>query len=528
MRYVVVIADDVDPAGLELLQESGQLEVVSTVGNEELLAESMSRAHALLVRSSTRVTGQLLANAPSLKVVGRAGIGVDNIDVKVATQRGIAVLNAPGANTVSAGEHAIALLLALLRYIPEASQSMREGRWDRNGFLGTEIRGKVLGIVGLGRVGSHVAGMARSFGMHVIAHDPFLSAARADELHVTLYQLDDLLTRSDVVSLHLPLTDDTKDMINREKLAVMKKEAVLVNTARGELVDEDALVEAVKTGEIAGAALDVFSEEPLPADSPLRQCDRIIVTPHLGASTTEAQTRVSLEICRSVRNALLTGDMRGAVNIPGVSGEALGRLRPLLELSRRVGCLAAAIARGRVGSVNVHYGGNDDEAPKPTMLASVEGVLSSMGVGPVSLINSMALAVDRGISVERRVGPPATGLETTVGVDVTTDEKSVRVVGALFGDQVGRIVAIDEFAVDFMPQGNVLVLKNTDVPGVIGKVGTVLGAAGINIGSYNQSRSDGGGEALAAIVVDMSPAEQVIKQLERLPDVLDVRFVDLN
>ncbi len=528
MRFVVVVADDVDPAGLQLLEDEAQLEVVQAAGDIELLNKSMPRAHALLVRSSTQVTGQLLASAPNLRVIGRAGMGVDNINVDVATQRGIAVLNAPGATTVSAGEHAIALLLSLLRHIPDATASMREGKWDRGSFQGTEIRGKTLGVAGLGRVGSHVAAMARSFGMTVLAHDPFLSDARAKELHVQLVSFDHLLEQSDVVSLHLPLTPDTEGIINRERLTRMKKEAVLINTARGELVEEDALVEAVNAGEIAGAALDVFSEEPLAEDSPLRRCKGILITPHLGASTSEAQTRVSNEICKSVRDALLVGDVRGAVNIPGVSGEALGRLRPLLELSKRVGCLAAALARGQVRSVDVHYGGRDDEAPKPTMLASVEGVLCAMGVGPVSLINAMLLSSDRGITVERRVGPAAKGFETTVGVTVATSERSTKVVGALFGDQVGRIIAIDEFAVDFMPEGNVLILRNDDVPGVIGRVGTMLGKAGINIGSYHQSRSANGSDALAAIVVDVAPSEPIKSKLATLPGVKEVRFIDLN
>lgn len=531
MTWIVVVADKVGDAGLRMLRETPGMEVVSAAGDAAALVRELPRAHALLVRSDTQVTAAVIERAPHLQLIARAGIGVDTIDVEAATRRGIAVLNAPGANTVSAAEHAIGLLLALVRRIPWAVESMRQGRWDRKAFGGTELRGKALGIVGLGRIGAHISGIARAFGMRVLAHDPYLAEARARELGVELMSLDDLLREADVVTLHIPLTEATRHLIDGRRLALMKPTAVLVNTARGELVEEAALLAALDAGTIAGAAVDVFAEEPLPERSPLRSCGRLILTPHLAASTTEAQERVSVEICAALRHALISGDIGGAVNVPGLSAEAMARLRPLLELARRLGRLAASIARGPVQAIEVHYGGDDDDAPKPATIAAVEGALTAMGIGPVSLVNATALAKERSIAVSRRAGAPARGFETTIGVTVQTDDRSTTVVGALIGDRirVGRLVRIDQFAVDVPAEGFIIVLRNRDVPGVIGRVGTVLGESAINIGSYQQSRrADVHGEALAAIIVDQHPGTEMVARLEALPDVTEVRVAALE
>jgi len=314
MTYVVVVADDIAESGLSLLRGTAELEVVTTAGRPDLLDESVGRAHGLIVRSDTTVGRERLARAPELRVIGRAGTGVDNIDVDAATKHGIAVLAAPGANTISAAEHTIALLLALFHRIPDAVASMRDGAWDRKRFGGREVSGKRLGVVGVGRIGGRVAEIARALGMTIVAYDPFLPAARAAELGVEPMPLDDLLREADVVSLHLPLTDATHHLIDRDRLAVMKPEAVLVNAARGGLVDHEALLEALESGRLGGAALDVFEVEPLPMDSPLRRSDRLLVTPHLGASTAEAQARAAEEICGAVRDFLVWGAVRGAVN----------------------------------------------------------------------------------------------------------------------------------------------------------------------------------------------------------------------
>jgi D-3-phosphoglycerate dehydrogenase len=525
LKFAVVVADPVNERGLELLRSSPEFEVIYLAGKPNQLAQALPRAHALLVRSETKVTAAMLAQAPQLRVVGRAGTGVDNVDVEAATRAGVAVLNTPGGNTVSAAEQAIALLLALVRRVPWAAESMRRGDWDRKRFSGIELRDKVLGLVGLGRIGSHVAAVARALGMDVIAHDPFVTEERAKEMGITLLGLDQLLGRADVVSLHLPLVDDTRNLIDARRLALMKPSAVLINTARGGLVDEGALLQAIEAGKLAGAALDVFEQEPLPADSPLRKAERIILTPHLAASTTEAQERVAVEICRAVKDALLNGVIGGAVNVPGLSSEVVTRLRPLLELARTLGRLAAGISHGRVDSILVQYGGHDEEALKPVMLAAVEGALAGMGVGPVSMVNALALAEERGIRVSRSIGAPESGFETTVGVSLGTAGRITRIVGALFGPKAGRVVEIDDFPVDILPEGYVIVLRNRDVPGVIGRVGTALGEARINIGSYHVSRRDN--QALAVIAVDQPPQPSLLQALGTLPDVLEVRVANL-
>ncbi len=529
MTYVVVVADRIHEVGFELLRAEPELEIVSTAGEPERFPAEIRRAHALIVRSETKVTEELIASAADLIVIGRAGVGVDNVDVGAATRRGIAVLNAPGANTVSAGEHAFALMLAAMRKIPWAAASMWEGRWARREFLGTELRGKTLGVIGLGRIGAHVATLARAFGMRVVAHDPYLPEERAAELGVDLLTLDELLPLADVVTLHLPLTDETRHVLNRDRVALLKPTAVVVNTARGGLIDTEALLAAVEEDRIAGAALDVFDPEPLAADSPLRRCDRIILTPHLAASTSEAQERVATEICRAVRDALLTGAVGGAVNLPGISSEVLVRLAGVLELARRLGRLATGIAKGRVCSVLVSYGGADVAAPRPVMLAALEGVLTTMGVGPVSLVNAFAVADERGIKVERHVGDPVSGFETTIGVTLDTGGRETTVVGAMIGEHTGRIIRVDDFAIDVPADGYVLILLNRDVPGVIGRVGTLLGEAEVNIGSYQQSRGEPGrSEALAAIVIDQPLEPAVIEKLAALSEVIEVRIADLN
>jgi D-3-phosphoglycerate dehydrogenase / 2-oxoglutarate reductase len=521
----VVVADRLAAGGLDLLAQTPGIEVVNCAGKPaEELQRALEHAQALIVRSETKVTVDVLNRAPELRVIARAGIGVDTIDVTAATRRGIAVMNAPGANTVSAAEHALGLLLSLVRHIPEAAESMRRGEWDRKKYEGTELRGKILGVVGLGRIGGHVSQIARAFGMTVVAHDPFLPPHRAAEMQVKILPLEQLLATADVVTLHVALSDQTRHLINADRLALMKKTAVLINTARGELVDEAALAAAVKAKQIAGAAVDVFSEEPLPKESPLRGIDRLILTPHLAASTAEAQDRVSHEIASAVRDALLMGDLSTAVNVPGIGGDVLRRTAPLLALARRLGRLAGGLSGAEVTALEVAYGGKDEEATRPVLIAALEGLLSAIGAGPVSLVNATVVAEERGIRLTRRTGAAEPGFETSLGVRVETAEKRVRVAGALVGSNQGRVVRIDDYHVDVVPEGWLLVVKNRDVPGVIGRVGTLLGESGINIGSWHQARDAGPGQALAAITVDQPPVDGVRHRIEQLPDVLEVRL----
>jgi D-3-phosphoglycerate dehydrogenase len=520
----VVVADKMAPVGLELLARTPGIEVVNCAGKpREELERALERAHALIVRSETRVTADLMKRAPLLRVIARAGIGVDTIDVTAATRRGIAVMNAPGANTVSAAEHAMGLLLALVRHIPWAADSMRRGEWDRKKYEGTELRGKTMGIVGLGRIGGHVAGIARAFGMTVVAHDPYLTPERGAELQVKILPLAELLAVADVVTLHVALTDQTRHLINAERLAQMKPSAILVNTARGELVDEVALAQAITGKQIAGAAVDVFDQEPLPADSPLRKLDRVILTPHLAASTAEAQDRVSQEISATVRDALIGGDLSTAVNVPGIGADVLRRATPLLDLARRLGRLALALADVPVQGVEIAYGGKDEAIARPALIAALEGLLLGMGETAVSLVNAPLIAEERGIRLTRRTGAAEPGFETSIEVAVETAGGRTRVAGALVGAQ-GRVIRIDDYHVDVAPEGWLLVITNRDVPGVIGRVGTILGEAGVNIASWHQARSATAGQALAAIAVDQSLADGVRDRLQQLPDILGVRI----
>jgi D-3-phosphoglycerate dehydrogenase len=526
VSWRVIVADRLAESGLKLLSETPGLEVINAAGKKDELERALPEADALVVRSETRVTAEMMARAPRLRVIARAGTGVDTIDVAAATRRGVAVMNAPGANTVSTAEHAFALLLGLVRHVPAAAEAMRRGEWDRKRFEGTELRGKTLGVIGLGRIGGHVAQLARAFGMSVVAHDPFLPGERAVELQVKLLPLEQLLRTADVVTLHVALTDDTHHLINTPRLALMKPGAVLINTARGELVDETALAAAVKEKRIRGAAIDVFAVEPLPADSPLRGIDRVLLTPHLAASTAEAQERVAIETASAVRDALLLGDLSTAINVPGTSGEALRRLGPLLDLARRLGRLAAGLADGPVAAVEVAYGGKDDSAPKPVQVSAVQGLLGGLGVESVSMVNALMVAEARALKVSLRTGSAEAGFETNVAVTVPTPGGLVRVTGALVGGGHGRVIHIDDFDVDVAPEGWMLVIRNRDVPGVIGRVGTALGGAGINIGSYHQARrATPGAQALAAITVDEPPPAKVLEELRKVPDIQEVRLV---
>jgi len=531
VTWRVVVADRLAASGLNLLSGTPEIEVIDVAGKAGELDRVIAGADALIVRSETRVTASLMARAPHLRVVARAGTGVDTIDVHAATRRGIAVMNAPGANTVSAGEHAMGLLLSLVRRISDAAAAMRAGQWDRKKFEGTELRGKTMGIVGLGRIGGHVAQLARAFGMQVVGHDPYLLPERAAELHVRLLTIDALLRAVDVVTLHVALTDETHHLIDANRLKLMKPTAVLINTARGELVDEVALADAIREKRIGGAALDVFSVEPLPADSPLRGLDRVILTPHLAASTAEAQERVAMEISAAVRDALVAGDLSFAINVPGMGGDLLRRLAPLLDLARRLGRLALALADGPVKAVEVAYGGKEEAAQRPVLVSALEGLLAAMNAGPVSLVNAQVLAEEKGIQLGMRTGAPEAGFETSVGVKVDTARGRVRVAGALIGGSHGRVVRIDDYHVDVAPDGWMLVVRNRDVPGVIGRVGSALGSAGINIASYHQARRStqgGGTDALAAINVDQALTNGILDKLQALPDVLDVRLANFG
>ncbi|MFL5579618.1 MAG: phosphoglycerate dehydrogenase [Gemmatimonadaceae bacterium] len=529
-RFRVLVADAIAADGLAPLRDDPRFELVERTGLEgEALAEALEDVDAVIVRSAARIPREAFARHRRLKVIGRAGVGVDTIDVDAATERGVAVLNAPVGNTVSAAELAMALLLAVVRRVAAADRSMRAGEWARARFGGWELQGKTLGLVGAGRVGGEVARRARAFGMKVIVTDPYLSAERARALEAEPVGLDELLRRADAVSVHVPLTDGTAGMIGDAQLALMKPTAVLVNAARGGVVREDALLRALRERRIGGAALDVFEAEPLPADHPFRALDNVVLTPHLGASTAEAQRNVALEIAAAVRDALTLGDLSRAVNAPTVGGEEARRLRPLLALAERLGRLAFALGGEGMDAVEVHYAGASDGALEPLAASALVGVLAgAVTEGSVNFVNAPHLARARGVSVRRARDDAHEDYAEYVEIRVSGRGGERRVAGALLGHGHPRVVRVDDFRVDLAPRGTLVVLRNRDVPGVIGRVGTLIGAAGINIGEYHQARRETGGDALAAIALDAPLPAALLDVLVRTGDVLEAKQARLD
>ena len=526
-RLRILLADKIPATGLAPL-EDGRFELIESTGLKgAALADALADADAVIVRSSTVITRESLSRTTRLRVIGRAGVGVDNIDVAAATEKGVAVFNSPSGNTISAAELTMALILAVVRNVSGADRSMRAGEWDRKRFRGSELHGKTLALIGAGRIGSEVARRARAFGMRIIAYDPFLQDERARQLGIESVSMEDALRLGDVVSLHVPLTDSTTNMIDAGRLALMKRSAFLVNAARGGVLDEDALGAALREARIAGAALDVFADEPLPPDHPLRSVENVVLTPHLGAATNEAQHNVAIEVAQAVRDALLEEDFAGAVNAPAVGSALIRELRPLMELASRLGQLARALS-GIVQSIEVRYaGGSEEEVLRPLTAAALVGILTDVvGRGAVNLVNALHLAEARGIHTSRVLLEQDTDYGEHIELRVAGGGQETRVAGALRGDQP-RIVRINAYPVDVRPEGVLVILRNRDVPGVIGRVGTVLGEAAVNIGEYHQGRLEAGGEALAAIAVDQKLSAEVIHTLAMLPDVLGVRQVEL-
>jgi D-3-phosphoglycerate dehydrogenase len=520
-RFTVLVTDKVSEAGLAPLRADDRFDIIKIDDSSEPeFREALSVAHGLIVRSATKVRADLLATATCLQVIGRAGVGVDNIDLTAATERGIAVMNAPAGNTVSAAELTMALILAMVRRVPAADASMRSGDWTRSAFKGAELRGRTLGLIGAGRIGGEVARRCRAFGMEVIAHDPFLTSDRARELGVRSGSLDDVLTQADVLSLHVPLTDSTHNMIDADALASMKPGAFLVNVARGGVVDEAALAESLEAGQLAGAALDVFAQEPLEEGSPLRGAPNLVLTPHLGASTAEAQELVATEICDAVRAALAEHDLSRALNAPAIGGEAMNALGPIFELGRALGNLACALAPGGIKEVEVRYAGDADDALEALTSFVMVGLLRNiLGADAVNFVSAPHLARQRDISVARTRLSNHTSYGEYVEVVLQAERGDLRLAGALLGEGHPRIVRIGDYHVDVVPTGSLIILLNEDVPGVIGRVGTLLGDHSINIAGYHQARLSRGGEALAAVVVDEDVPEVVRDALLGLPEV---------
>ena len=520
----VVVSEKIADSGLALLRAEGH-EVVDVSGapRESLLA-ALGEADALLVRSATRVDAELLSAAPRLQVVGRAGVGVDNVDVPAATARGVLVINAPTANVVSAVEHTFALLFALLRRVPAAAASMAAGRWEKSKFLGSELAGKTLGIVGLGQVGSRVAARGRAFEAKLVGYDPFLAEERAKEMGVPLASLPDLLAASDIVTLHATAGEKGKPLLGASELAKMKPGAILVNVARGSLVDRDALVEALRSGRLSGAALDVFDPEPPAPDDPLPRLPNVVASPHLGASTVEAQERVSLQTVEAVLEALSGASYVPAVNLPFRGPADPSGAEAWMRLAERTARFLSELAGVRLSALAVETWGLPEDLLRPVAVAAVKGALAGHSPEAVNFVNALHVAHDRGLAVSETRHEDPGNYVRSIRVALTGDGRRARADATLFSGRDARVVAVDELPLEFRPEGTVVFLRNRDVPGVVGSVGTILGEGGVNIANFSLARGKGD-SAAAVIAVDSAPPPAVLARLRAAPAVEEVRVV---
>src|SRR5437016_7841822 len=525
----ILIADSISQRGIDEFSREGALDITIKPGlSETELIEIVPEFSSIVVRSQTKVTADILKAGKSLRVVGRAGVGVDNVDVEAATLRGVVVLNAPGGNTVSTAEHTFSLLLSVARKIPQADASVRSKNWDRKNFEGVELYNKTLGVIGMGRIGSELSRRAIAFGMRVVAYDPYLSATRARSLQVELVdELDDLLASADFISLHTPLTAETRHVLDASRLQKTKRGVRIINCARGGLIDEAALVQALQDGHVAGAALDVFEIEPLPVDSPLRSAPNLVLTPHLGASTVEAQESVGIEIAQSVRAVLLEGTIRNAVNMPTLDAKTLALIGPHLRFGEKLGRFLSQLAPRRVDSLNINYSGKVNEVDTTAITRTVlKGFLQSAGGSEVNEVNAPAFAESLGLKItETRLSAPG-DYSDMLELSASAEGKNISVGGAFFGI-TPRIVSINARPVEARPQGVILVLENTDRPGMVGRIGTLLGQHGVNIATMSLSRNQAGGTALTVLNLDTAPDEEVLAAIRASDDIHSAQVIEL-
>ncbi len=523
----IIVADKISDRGIALFRDAGW-EVLTPAA--AALPSEIANADALVVRSATKVTAALLENAHRLRVVGRAGVGVDNVDVEAATRRGVLVMNTPGGNAVSVAEHTFALLLALARSVPQANVSIHAGRWEKSSLSGTELRGKTIGLIGLGRVGTEVARRARALEMKVLAYDPYVTPKAAREVEAEIVSLDDLFAKSDVISLHTSLSAATEKVIDAAAIAKMKRGARIVNCARGELIDEPALAAALKSGQIAGAALDTFAQEP-PKNSPLIGLPNVIATPHIAGSTAEAQEEVGTAIAQQVRDYLADGLIRNAVNMPALTPDQYRRLRPYLELGERLGAFVAQATPSQSFSrVQIRYAGDPAELGSHVIRSSVlVGVLNPVLDEKVNLVNASEVASARGLVVEEATRKREHGYPNSVEVSVADGSRGLTVEGTVGQDGSPRILSLDGIGLEAPLEGTLLLSRNVDVPGVIGRIGTALGNLGINVSTFALGRRapGGGAEALALVGLDGNVNSGLLQHILALPSVTDARLVHL-
>jgi D-3-phosphoglycerate dehydrogenase len=530
----ILVCDPVSPKGIGLLQQRPEFEVVvlpKRLSEAELLP-IVKDVVAMVVRSETKVTRKVIEAAPQLRVVGRAGVGVDNVDVEAATEHGVVVMNTPGGNTISTAELSFAMLLSLARKVPQAHGSMVAGKWDRKQFSGTELSGKTLGVLGLGRIGSEVAKRALVFGMRVLAYDPFLTDARAAALGIALAgDLDEVYRDADFITVHMPVTEQTRGMLNAAAFAKMKPKVCVVNCARGEIMVENDLLAALDSGKIGAVAMDVFATEPLPAEHPFRKHPAITLTPHLGASTQEAQEKCGLEVAEVITGYLLTGEVRNAVNLPYLDAKTYEQVKPYLTLGEKLGRLLAQLTSEPVDRLHITFGGKAQELPNidPVTRAVLLGFLSRASVKDLNNVNVRSIASTLGLTVEeKRSSEPVTFNEWLHVQAFRDNEKVISAGGTFFGSPDNpRIVRVLSQPTEIVPFGVVLLLSNKDRPGMVGYLGTLLAKYKVNIASMSLSRDTAGGQALTVLNLDSVPPHEVLDEIQRDPDISNVKVVTL-
>lgn len=519
--FKVLVSDPISDMGIQQLMDASDVVVDKKPGlSEDELVQIIPEYDGLLVRSQTKVTEKIMEAGKNLKVIGRAGVGVDNINLEAATKRGIVVINAPDGNTITTCEHAFAMMMALARHIPQAYAKTIQGTWDRK-FLGVELRNKTLGVLGMGRIGSEVAKRAKAFGMDILGYDPFLTEERAEKLGIKLATVDDIVRGADFITVHTPLTPETKHMISRPQFEVMKKGMRIVNCARGGVVDEAALVEAIDQGIVAGAAFDVFEKEPPEADHPFLHNPKIIVTPHLGASTVEAQENVAIDVSEQVLHILRNEPFKNAVNMPPVAPSVMNKLQPYFELGQKIGTFAAQLNNEAVQEIHVDYAGDLAEVDtQPLTRYIIKGVLSRHFGNDVNIVNSMHLAKARDVNVVVSQASATKGFTNLISVSLKTqDGAERRVAGTLLNGYGARIVQIDKFPVDIAPEGHLIFISHNDKPGIIGNVGTLLGKNDVNIATMQVGRKVVGGEAIMVLGVDKETPKEVLNDLTKLQEI---------
>ncbi|MBA1340997.1 MAG: D-3-phosphoglycerate dehydrogenase [ANME-2 cluster archaeon] len=521
----VLVSDSLSEKGIEILEKGAEVDVRTGMSPEELKA-CIGEYDALVVRSQTQVTEEVIVAAENLKIIGRAGVGVDNIDVEAATQRGIIVINAPQGNMISAAEHTIAMMMAISRNIPQANQSMKAGKWDRKLFMGVEVRGKTLGVVGLGRIGAEVAKRAQGMEMNILAYDPFISEERAADLGVKLTTVEDIVLNANYITVHTPLTKDTRNLIDREEFEKARPGVRIINCARGGIINEKALAEAVASGKVAGAAIDVYTSEP-PTDSPLLEQDNIILTPHLGASTKEAQVNVAVDVAEQIINFNQGLPVKNAINMPYVKQEIMNVLQPYLPLAEKIGKLAAQLMEEKYERIEVSYSGEIAEWDTgPVTVAALKGLLEFAMGSSVNYVNAPVIAKERKIKVVESKSKTTESYSNLIMLNIFNNGKVKTVGGTMVGTNP-RIVQIDEFSIDVLPLGHMIIALHEDHPNIIGPCCIVLGNHDINIAGMQVGRIKAGGTAIMALNVDSEVNEEILNEIRAVKGILNAKMVYL-